>query len=45
MSAILQLAQSAGNNCTSLCQYPKKQKANVAFHYLLNEDLPSYLYD
>jgi len=39
------MAQSAGNNCTSSCQYPKKQKANVAFHYVLIEDLPSYLYN
>ena len=45
MSAILRLAQSAGNNCTSLCQYPKKQKANVALHYVLIEDLTSYLND
>ena len=42
MSVILRLAQSQyGNNCNSLCQYPKKQKANVAFHYVLIDDLTS----
>ena len=39
------LAQSAGNNCTSLCQYPKNKKANVEFQYVLNEDFTSYLYN